>query len=404
MANLKDLEKSMKLIRDNSIYGLPMYKLDDKTYDYCRNDAIDTYRYFAEYMGIKLLDGSVTVTESRRTNMANNWYEMVKEGHFYAIDDEGNVVDFGNARGWDVETCIGCEPEVTIRVTPVKVMKNEGASAHSFERECVEYHALKRANEENLKFIEKLKKENEELRQKLANSESLLNCIERNITNGISQWDYSPADVYATSEMVIDSYAYDDPNAKYLTLCSCRNNGKTKMLKEMLNSMYGTKAFKYDIKKVIFSGPCTIVLWQDGTKTMVRQQEDVDSLDHEKGLAMAIAKRVYGDKGNYNNVFKRWIYGEDWKRKERVVKKAIKLAKKNGDDEQADIFKNSMEVNLAYAFDIAVTYIEYNGGTELIKTIKKIKEKIDDAMSIGFKGKRKDMGVIDEAADPIEKE
>ena len=137
---------------------------------------------------------------------------------------------------------------------------------------------------------------------------------------------------------------------------------------------------------------------------MVRQQENVDSLDLEKGLAMAIAKRVYGDKGNYNNVFKRWIYGKDWKRKERVVKKAIKLAKKNSDDKQADILKNIMETNLAYAFDVAVKYIEDSEDTELIKTIKKIKEKIDDAMSIGFKGKRKDMGVVDEAADSFDKE
>ncbi|MBO7452670.1 MAG: hypothetical protein J6U54_20265 [Clostridiales bacterium] len=373
MTSLKDLEKSLKLIRDNSIYGLPMYKLDDKTYEYCRNDAIDTYRYFAEYMGIKAL--VEPVGESRRDNMANNWLEMAKEGHFYAIDDEGNVVDFGKAWVCEVETCIGCEPEVTLRVTPRKVMKNEGASAHSFERECIEYHALKRINEENQELNRRLKKENEELRQQLANYES-------------------------------DSikYADNDPKAVYLPLSTRRSYGKTKMLKEMLNSMYGTKAFKYDIKKVIFSGPCTIVFWQDGAKTMVRAQENETVEDKEKGLAMAIAKRVYGDKGNYNNVFKRWIYGEDWKKKERIVKKAIKLAKKNGDDKQADILKNIMEANLAYAFDVAVKYIENSEDTELVKTVKKIKEKIDDAMSIGFKGKRKDMGIIDEAADPIEED
>lgn len=379
MVNLKDLEKSLKLIRDNSIYGLPMYKLDDKTYDYCRNDAIDTYRYFAEYMGIKLSDKPVTATElleeSRRNNMANNWYEMVKEGHFYAIDDEGNVVDFGKAWVCEVETCIGCEPEVTLRVTPRKVMKNEGASAHSFERECIEYHALKRINEENQELNRRLKLENEELRQQLANYES-------------------------------DSikYADNDPKAVYLPLSTRRNYGKTKMLKEMLNSMYGSKAFKYDIKKVIFSGPCTIVFWQDGTKTMVRAQENETVEDKEKGLAMAIAKRVYGDKGNYNNVFKRWIYGEDWKKKERIVKKAIKLAKKNGDLAESNILKDCMEKNLDYTFAMAETYLQDSKSTPLEKVVKTIKDKIDDAMSIGFKGKRKDMGVIDEAADPIEED
>ena len=314
--------------------------------------------------------------------MANSWYEMVKEGHFYAIDDKGNVVDVGKAIDWEVETSVGCRPEVTLRVTPIKVMKNEGASAYSPERERVEYYDLKR--------------ENEELRQKLTNYES--DFMKRHSTYGLTQWEYSPADVYATSEMFADN----NPYAVYLS--TRRSNGKTQMLKEMLNSMYGTKALKMEIKKVIFSGPCTIVFWQDGTKTMVRQQEDVDALDHEKGLAMAIAKKVYGNKGNYNNIFKRWIYDKDWKKKERVVKKAIKIAKKNGDDKQADILKNSMEVNLAYAFDVAVKYIDDSEDTELIKTVKKIKEKIDDAMSIGFKGKRKDMGVVDEAADSFDKE
>ena len=333
--------------------------------------------------------------------MAKSWFDMVKEGHFYAIDDEGNVVDFGKARGWEVETCYGCEPEVTLRVIPVKVMKNEGASAYSPERERIEYQALKRINDENQALNRKLKYENEELRQKIANYES--DFIKRHSTYGLTQWDYSPADVYATTDMFT---RYADNDLKSVYLSSCRSNGKTQMLKEILNSMYGTKAFnnKFQIKKVIFSGPCTIVFWEDGTKTMVRQQENVDSLDLEKGLAMAIAKRVYGDKGNYNNVFKRWIYGKDWKRKERVVKKAIKLAKKNSDDKQADILKNIMETNLAYAFDVAVKYIEDSEDTELIKTIKKIKEKIDDAMSIGFKGKRKDMGVVDEAADSFDKE
>lgn len=368
MVNLKELEKSLKLIRDNSIYGLPMYKLDDKTYDYCRNDAIDTYRYLYEYMGVKAL--VEPVGESRRNNMANNWLEMVKEGHFYAIDDEGNVVDFGKAWVCEVETCIGCEPEVTLRVTPIKVMKNEGASAHSFERECVEYHALKHANEENLKLIDKLKKENEELRQQLANYES---------------------------ESI--NYADNDPKAVYLPLSTRRIYGKTKMLKEMLNSMYGSKAFKYDIKKVIFSGPCTIVFWADGTKTMVRAQENETVEDKEKGLAMAIAKRVYGDKGNYNNIFKRWIYGAEWKKKKRKIKKAIKLARKNDDPNYAEYLKDLMHKD----FDLAVTAAnEYANkvNSDIYEFGKVLKEFVDNA----FQGKRKDMGVIDEAKDSDEQE
>lgn len=61
-----------------------------------------------------------------------------------------------------------------------------------------------------------------------------------------------------------------------------------------------------EIKKVHFSGPCTVVIWEDGTKTMVRCQ-DGDEFDPEKGLAMAIAKKALGNKGRYFDEFKKHI-------------------------------------------------------------------------------------------------
>ncbi len=60
------------------------------------------------------------------------------------------------------------------------------------------------------------------------------------------------------------------------------------------------------IKDVIFNGPATIVLWQDCTKTIVKAQNG-ETVDKEKGLAMAIVKRVYGNKGNYNDIFRKYI-------------------------------------------------------------------------------------------------
>lgn len=67
---------------------------------------------------------------------------------------------------------------------------------------------------------------------------------------------------------------------------------------------------KEDIKKVIFNNPATIVYWKDGTKTVVKCQDD-DRFDKEKGLAMAIVKKLFGNKGNYNKIFKKYI-GEDY--------------------------------------------------------------------------------------------
>ena len=67
---------------------------------------------------------------------------------------------------------------------------------------------------------------------------------------------------------------------------------------------------KEDIEKVIFNDPATIVYWKDGTKTVVKCQ-DGDVYDKEKGLAMCVAKKFFGNKGNFNKVFKKYI-GEDY--------------------------------------------------------------------------------------------
>lgn len=61
-----------------------------------------------------------------------------------------------------------------------------------------------------------------------------------------------------------------------------------------------------EIKNVIFNDPATIVLWGDGTKTVVKCQDD-DFYSEEIGLALCIAKKALGNKGNFNNVFKKWI-------------------------------------------------------------------------------------------------
>ena len=60
------------------------------------------------------------------------------------------------------------------------------------------------------------------------------------------------------------------------------------------------------INRVIFNYPATIVLWSDGTKTVVKCGER-DKWDPEKGLAMAVAKKAMGNKGNYNKVLKKWL-------------------------------------------------------------------------------------------------
>ena len=91
-----------------------------------------------------------------------------------------------------------------------------------------------------------------------------------------------------------------------------------------------------EIKDVIFNEPATIVMWSDGTKTVVKCQEG-EGYDPEKGMAMAISKKALGNKGNYCEVFKKWLPEEEEVNDDRVssndLRKAIdhfaKLAKKH---------------------------------------------------------------------------
>lgn len=66
------------------------------------------------------------------------------------------------------------------------------------------------------------------------------------------------------------------------------------------------------IKDVIYNNPATIVFWKDRTKTVVKCQTDKgDIYNPEHGLAMCIIKKMCGNKGNYNDVFNKWLPKED---------------------------------------------------------------------------------------------
>lgn len=58
-----------------------------------------------------------------------------------------------------------------------------------------------------------------------------------------------------------------------------------------------------EVKKAIFNDPYTIVLWSDGTKTVVKCQ-DGDEYDRERGVLACIAKMATGNTGRYNNLVK----------------------------------------------------------------------------------------------------
>ena len=99
-------------------------------------------------------------------------------------------------------------------------------------------------------------------------------------------------------------------------------------VKTALNSIYGIDMERFNIcppivkkdvqksemldkiNNVIFNKPATIVFWADGTKTVVKCENE--NFDPEKGLAMAIVKKTIADNHSYyNEIFKKWIPKEE---------------------------------------------------------------------------------------------
>lgn len=79
----------------------------------------------------------------------------------------------------------------------------------------------------------------------------------------------------------------------------------------IIGRLYVTDEILPSIRDVkFFNNKTTVVWWNDGSKTVVVCQ-DGDTFDKEKGLAMAIVKRAYGNKGNFNNVFRKFIYDKE---------------------------------------------------------------------------------------------
>jgi hypothetical protein len=74
--------------------------------------------------------------------------------------------------------------------------------------------------------------------------------------------------------------------------------------KQMMAILYGLSdtdqptLTKFKPKKIIFNPPTTIVYWWDGTKTVVKCSEDEEFVE-EVGFAMAVVKRLYGDRSKF---------------------------------------------------------------------------------------------------------
>ena len=143
----------------------------------------------------------------------------------------------------------------------------------------------------------------------------------------------------------------------YRSLDDIRNDAEVprNIYRNILNSTYGIGSLRIpEIKNVIFNDPATIVFWEDGTKTVVKCQ-DGDEFDPEKGLAMAIAKKAYGNKGSYCN----------------------KLKKRLPKEEQVDTNSSLRSIFVPQEFTFTIDSDKFS---------KSFKKGISDALDIIFKG------------------
>ena len=66
--------------------------------------------------------------------------------------------------------------------------------------------------------------------------------------------------------------------------------------------------YESNIKRAIFNPPATIILWNDGTKSVVKCQNG-EWYDPEKGFALAYLKKLLGNDNTFNKEINKWV---DW--------------------------------------------------------------------------------------------
>lgn len=76
--------------------------------------------------------------------------------------------------------------------------------------------------------------------------------------------------------------------------------------KEESLAVIPTNAIRDDaIRQIIFSGPKTIVIWSDGSKTIVSCSKD-DTYDGYAGFCAAVAKKMFGSTSQVKRVIEKY--------------------------------------------------------------------------------------------------
>ena len=165
-----------------------------------------------------------------------------------------------------------------------------------------------------------------EVRKFIRNTLNTFGCVSLDEILYVAGYQHNPRtynniyfykEVEQTSIMPIYSdrskgYKLIVPSNGYTMMFNCINKNDSTTEHSTLIPKSSPKPANYlpEIKNVKFNGPATIVFWADGTKTVVKCQ-DGDDYSEEVGLAMCIAKKVFGNTSKYNDIFKKWCNSYD---------------------------------------------------------------------------------------------
>ena len=111
-----------------------------------------------------------------------------------------------------------------------------------------------------------------------------------------------------------------NPASLKVRLSPIRSNSLNYMIRDEEVTKLTMLEWKLTPKKVIFNGPATIVMWQDGTKTVVKKTED-DTDDREKAVMFAILKKACGSRAKMNRYLK--LFKEDKSNEEKKEEAGI---------------------------------------------------------------------------------
>lgn len=119
---------------------------------------------------------------------------------------------------------------------------------------------------------------------------------------------------------------------------------KAKNLKDFKNRFFGGYRIP-EVREILYNGPATIVFWEDNTKTVVKVQPGEEYYDPDKAFAMAVCKKLFGNKFNHQLAKAQKAYEEEHE-------KCVKAFAKQRAQVVTDVMEDFRKLNEKWKFSL----------------------------------------------------